>query len=356
MDKPFFSIVMPVYNVENYIQSAIESFLNQSFKDFEMILVDDCTPDSSGSICDSYAEKDQRVSVIHLPKNEGLSNARNQGLQLFKGKYVLFIDSDDTLDSDFLEKIHSALLEHPAKVSVYGLIEEYFDDNGNKAYENVVSYGQDCFLTSQMELRKHVIYLEEKTLYGYAWNKVFDVSYLKSIHASFKKITLIEDILFNVEVFQDIDSLNILSFTPYHYMKRMNSSLTNKFVADYYDLHHKRVELLYNQYLSWNMCTDTVKNILADIFTRYIFSALQRNCDAQAKMNHTTRKQFLSSVYEDALFQALIPFAAPQSKAAKIMASLLKQKNIAATLGLAKTISIVKAKLPTVFSKAKLMR
>ncbi|MDT6814838.1 glycosyltransferase, partial [Enterococcus faecium] len=93
------SIIVPVYKVEKYLRKCVDSILAQTFTDFEVILVDDGSPDNSGKICDEYAEKDNRVRVIHK-ENGGLSSARNAGIDVARGKYLGFVDSDDYIDED----------------------------------------------------------------------------------------------------------------------------------------------------------------------------------------------------------------------------------------------------------------
>ena len=107
-----FSIIVPVYKVENYLEDCIESILHQSYKDFELILIDDGSPDKSPEICDEYNAKDDRISVIHK-KNGGLSSARNAGLDNANGEYIVFIDSDDILREGALEKISNYLGNYP---------------------------------------------------------------------------------------------------------------------------------------------------------------------------------------------------------------------------------------------------
>jgi len=114
---PAVSVIVPVYNVENYLCRCIDSILCQSFTDFELILVDDGSPDNSGAICDEYAEKDRRVIVIHK-ENGGVSSARNAGLDIALGTYVAFCDSDDWWDEDFLLEMHGAILQSEADVVV----------------------------------------------------------------------------------------------------------------------------------------------------------------------------------------------------------------------------------------------
>ena len=89
-----YSIVMPVYNVQTYLKDSVADIKNQSFSDWELILVDDCATDLSGKLCDELADSDERIQVLHLAKNGGLSNARNQGMAVAQGDYILFLDPD----------------------------------------------------------------------------------------------------------------------------------------------------------------------------------------------------------------------------------------------------------------------
>ncbi len=353
MDKPFFSVVMPIYGVEKYLADGIDSVLNQSCQDFEIILVDDCSPDNSGAICDEYAKKDSRIRVLHLEKNGGLSNARNKGFELVNGEFVFFMDSDDTIATNLLAQVKTALEKNRAEVTVFGIHEEYFDNNGVLNNTVDITFGEEKYFDDVTELRKAVIELEKKTLYGYAWNKIYDVDYLKKIGAEFKKITLIEDIMYNLEVFTDITKLNLLEITPYNYKKRLNGSLTNKFVKDYYELHRQRVEMILNQYKKWNLCDDNVKKALADIYSRYIFSALQRNCDIRSQMKHKDRKEWLLNLFKEDLWAELSPYLTLNLSLQGILSRFLKVKNKFLCLAAGRFIYVVREKLPMLFAKAK---
>ena len=114
------SVIVPVYNVENYLHQCLDSILAQTFADFELILVDDGSSDNCGVICDEYAEKDSRVHVIHQ-ENQGVSIARNHGMQIAKGEYITFIDSDDWIDHRFLECLYASAKEKNADVCVSGV-------------------------------------------------------------------------------------------------------------------------------------------------------------------------------------------------------------------------------------------
>ena len=114
------SIIVPIYNVEQYISKCIESILAQTYRDFELILVDDGSPDNCGKICDEYAKQDSRVHVIHQ-ENKGVSAARNAGISLAKGEYIMLVDSDDFITENMLEKMHDCIAESGSDIVICGM-------------------------------------------------------------------------------------------------------------------------------------------------------------------------------------------------------------------------------------------
>ncbi|EME3187758.1 glycosyltransferase, partial [Enterococcus faecalis] len=121
---PKISIIVPVYNVEKYLEKCVRSILAQTFTDFELILVDDGSPDSSGAMCDQFAEQDQRVKVIHK-ENGGLSDARNAGIEIATGEYLGFVDSDDYIADDMYELLYTNIVKEDADLSICGIYDVY---------------------------------------------------------------------------------------------------------------------------------------------------------------------------------------------------------------------------------------
>jgi glycosyltransferase involved in cell wall biosynthesis len=115
--RPEISIIVPVYQVEKYLNECIDSILAQTFTDFELILVDDGSPDNCPALCDAAAKRDSRVRVIHK-QNGGVSTARNAGLDAAQGNWIAFVDSDDTVEPEYLEKMHKAALETGADFAI----------------------------------------------------------------------------------------------------------------------------------------------------------------------------------------------------------------------------------------------
>ena len=122
------SIIVPVYNVEKYVEECVQSLLTQSYKKLEIILVDDGSLDKSGEICDNLSLKDNRIKVLHK-KNGGLSDARNHGIDVATGKYVMFVDSDDIVDRDIVQDLYSYITAYQDLKLVVSELTHFFDEN-----------------------------------------------------------------------------------------------------------------------------------------------------------------------------------------------------------------------------------
>lgn len=347
-----FSIVMPVYNVARYLTMAIEDVVNQSFGNLELILVDDCSTDLSGRICDEFVKKDCRIRVIHLNENGGLSNARNKGMEIAKGEYILFLDPDDRYDRKMLEYIKTRLDENSAKIVVFGLIEEYYNADEKVKYIKQIIPRQ-MYLNGKREVRKQIIDLECQTLFGYAWNKAYNLSYIKQLGVQFKKVTMIEDILFNIDVFKEINSCDFIAKPLYKYAIRKKGSLTKKYLPDYFPIHVRRIQSMVMLYKEWNMETVDVLQKLGSIYCRYFLSALQRNCSRSSMMNFRKRKEWVNEQFNSEMYKYLRDYMYPDNHILKLLAYAVRNGNISICLLLGRLIYVVKEKCPKLFSRLK---
>lgn len=323
----YFSIVTPVYNGREYLDQAYESLKKQSFQDWEWILVNDASKDDSKSWMLEKKEEDPRIKVISFEENRGAGKAREEGVKLAQGSYLCFLDVDDKIDLDLLENLYEVLLNHPAQVTVFGVTEEYLRD-GKLTKTKVIlpefqgknvgdySVGEDGatsfeakFIQKQEEVRKELILLEKRTLYGYLWNKCYHRAYLQSVGAVFPDHVLLEDAAYNLLVFEEVASMNLLGYAPYHYQKKQGKNLTAGFYPDYFFVHKNHVKDLLRQQERFGLANDATKTSLADILVRYICSALERNCHKEAKMSHKDRKAWVEALYKDPVFLELFPYA-----------------------------------------------
>ena len=206
---PKFSIIIPVFNAEEYLEQCIQSVISQSVKDFELILVDDCSQDGSLEICRSYCDKDERIVLVSQNVNSGVSAARNRGLDIARGDYVMFIDSDDFVTEDYLETI---------------------DREVNKPHGELLLFGKYDYLVS---INKPVVIKEEKVKSEFCknWTDVFDKTFFASpcnkvflreiieIHKLRFDISCVcyEDYLFNIEYCIHVTDFTVIDKALYYY-------------------------------------------------------------------------------------------------------------------------------------------
>lgn len=163
---PEISVIVPVYNVEKYLEKCIDSILNQTFKDFELILINDGSTDNSGEICNHYANIDNRIHVINK-ENGGLSDARNHGIKIASGKYLCFIDSDDYIHPQMLEILYQDILKHQADITCCNFLRVYENQN-IESYK--ISILQEEQIYTGIELIEH---LSNRVEFVIAWNKLY---------------------------------------------------------------------------------------------------------------------------------------------------------------------------------------
>jgi glycosyltransferase involved in cell wall biosynthesis len=219
------SVVIPVYNVEKHLNSCIDSLINQTLNEIEIILVNDGSTDNSGTICDDYASKDKRIRVIHK-ENGGLSDARNTGFEIINGSFICYLDSDDWFEHNMLEDFYNAAIEANADIVVGGIMIDYVHEGYNieKNLNNMVC--KDSLVT------KGILECEEKGLFNPVCNKLYRSEFLRNNNITFIKDGMpAEDLLYNCEHFKRVKSLVLLDKAYYHYMRRNEETLVTK----YYD-------------------------------------------------------------------------------------------------------------------------
>lgn len=211
--NPKISIIVPVYNVEKYIHKCVDSILNQSFKDFELILIDDGSPDNCGKICDEYASQDSRVIVVHK-ENGGQATARNAALDIARGEYIGFVDSDDYIESDMYEILYNMCIENDCDISNCSSTIYYKD-------RKVVNGGHKFMIHDRKEAMKVVT---EGVLYDEClWTKLIKKSLLENIRIPTG--IAYEDTAFTYKLIDRAEKICCIGKAKYNYVKRENSTM-----------------------------------------------------------------------------------------------------------------------------------
>lgn len=213
-----FSIIIPIYKVEKYLEHCIDSVLAQTYHNFEVILIDDGSPDKCPQICDQYALKDSRIQVIHQP-NGGQSSARNIGIELAKGDYIIFIDSDDWwFNSECLSKINKKLLEKDCEVLLIGMKKYYTLSN---------RFGNEQLPILEDEQNITIERLMQNNLFrACAWDKVIKRSIIEKYNLRFVVGQTSEDIEWCAKLLLIEPKFNILSEYIYIYRQQNTNSIT----------------------------------------------------------------------------------------------------------------------------------
>lgn len=246
MNMPKISIIVPVYKAEKYLNRCIDSILAQTFTDFELLLIDDGSPDRSGEICDEYATKDVRIRVFHR-QNGGVSTARNLGIDKAKGEWIYFVDSDDVVLPSALGTFCSLINSHCEFVMA-----GFYSSDENNIVREQPRMVRQCEL-SVLEVLKEMYTPTDFCYQGYLWCKFFQRKIILQNHLRFdESISFNEDRLFIVEYLCCCKTLVSYSTkTIYNYIQRSNSAMSTlqkgynkKFATDFdaYVLMHKRIK------------------------------------------------------------------------------------------------------------------
>lgn len=253
MKEELISIIIPVYQVEKYLSECIESIIRQTYKNIEIILVDDGSTDSSGCICDNFAQTDSRIKVIHK-KNEGVSKARNIGIKNASGNYICFIDSDDYVKKDYIKRLYELCIENNSDISICGVINI---ENGqvktkSKAINTVYS---------SEEAIKGIF--DEKYFCCVMWGKMFKKILFKSYNFC-ENIAVAEDLQIIYKIFDEASSIAInTKECLYYYRVREGSAQNSKFNKN----HEKELEILEEAII---YLRDNHKEILGSVVKKYI--------------------------------------------------------------------------------------
>lgn len=216
------SVIIPVYNLDKYLKNCLDSVINQTYQNLEIILVNDGSNDCSGAICDEYAKKDSRIRVIHK-ENGGVSSARNAGLDIAKGEYIGFVDGDDIIDDNLFEVLYETAKNFNSDITACGIVQHRMDGTVQTlSDDSLKNYEKSVIIKGFFDDN-----LIKETMYGPV-NKIIKRKVVDSIRFK-ENLTIAEDLLFLFNCIEKSDTVVLNNKPLYHYLKRENSITTSKF-------------------------------------------------------------------------------------------------------------------------------
>lgn len=295
MAQKIVSVIVPIYNSQEYLRKCVQSIVDQSYPNIEVILVDDGSSDGSPQICDDFAAQDHRVKAIHIP-NGGVSNARNLGVQHAEGAYIAFVDSDDYVDEDYLETLVRGIQKSNADLCVSALDPEYL---GNSF---------EMQLTPDYE--ESLLFLLQNFLLFGPVVKLYRSDFIRKHQISFSKgISYGEDLLFNLDYLSVIDRICYINQCGYHYVTDNTESLSRKVRWNMFDnemmLHQKLMDWLKEKNLWTEPFQKYVANRVFDTSYNGLMLFFRSDCTASVKETYFKVK----NIVENPLLRKMLPLA-----------------------------------------------
>lgn len=214
--EPLISVIVPIYNVEKYLNKCVDSIISQTYKNLEIILVDDGSPDNCPKMCDEYVQKDNRIKVIHK-KNGGLSDARNAGIDAANGEYIAFVDSDDYIEVNMYEKLYNVIKEYDANIAVCS---RYIVSEKGERY-SYISHDADVLNMDAREALKRIFSFKDFDMS--ACDKLYDIKLFENIRYPYDKLN--EDYYVTPQLFHRSKKIVYIPVPLYNYLQR-NGSIT----------------------------------------------------------------------------------------------------------------------------------
>lgn len=286
------SIIVPVYNKEKFLDKLLKSLLDQSYKNIEILLIDDGSKDNSLKICKSY--KDERIKVIHK-ENGGVSSARNIGLEIAKGDYIAFVDADDYIEKDYIKKLVTNIKKYDICECGYNRVNE----EGEILEKNIL---QNELLSDNYKIQK--AYLNYNNTNDFLWNKLFKKETLENI--KFPKYKCSEDYLFIAKVFKNVKSKITIPDTLYNYVSNEESVGSEKFSEKKLDVIYAREEAFefYENDLKYLVATQIMYQckVLYSIADEHSKKIIKEKAYKYYKYLYKTKCNFIKKIYRIFLY------------------------------------------------------
>ena len=338
---PVFSVVVPVYNAEKYLNKTLQSIQDQTFSDFELILVNDGSQDQSLAVCKKFAAMDTRITVLSNDVNCGAATARNRGIVVARGRYLCFVDADDYIEPDFLRHFYDAVQADDYDFVKCGVYEEYYDADDNSLFS------KPCVLPDQSfremnSIINQIIDMELIPLFGYNWNSCYRMAVIKENQLRFDSTLKVhEDFVFNMAYLPFIRRMRCLNYCSFHYIKREGNSLSLQNENYNFDIHLLKVRSFLSLLKKYQNETQENLDKVYWMFTRFTFSSLVAGTSMEAVRSE--------KIYADYRKHCFSPIGLKK----KLLIGILQSNNVLLIKPVVGLMRIVKQHFRYLFAKIK---
>jgi glycosyltransferase involved in cell wall biosynthesis len=344
------SIIVPVYNAQKYLSNCIDSILNQTYKNIELILVDDGSTDNSKLVCDEYAENYHCIKVIHQ-ENLGPSAARNKGIIAARGKYIQFVDADDSLEPNTTNKLLESM-NSDVQLVICGF-KSITIDNGNTIIHNSVPTIKGIYKINEFIKCFGELYM--KSLINSPCNKLYVTEIIQNANILFMEgLDMGEDLLFNLEYIKVCTNISIINEPLYNYLKfKNNNSLTGSFQIDFFENQQMLFQQVREFLLVNNSYNEKNKYFLEVTYTNSIVSCLGNLFHGNSIFNSNSAKVQIRSIICDNTVMKNIQYFKEGNIQKQLIGYLIKNKSVNSIYWFLKSKSVLRSKMRPFFNLLK---
>lgn len=291
------SIIVPVYNCSQYLDKSLRTFLAQTYRDLEILLVNDGSSDNSLEICRRFESADERITVIHKEKSEGAGPARNSGMDAAQGDFLMFLDADDWISPNMVEKLVAAIQKTNTDIAICGY-DSFVEGitNGNKEQ---FCFERQVFDTPEKTKTFFASWFPDGRV-GYLWNKLYRAEFIRENHIRFPDMRRLQDGVFNVAAFNNAHSCCVIEDILYHYRINAQNDMFRKCPKNYFDLIKQFSEYYLTEKNQWGNFSN--EKILT-FFMNELGTCIENAFSPQWNMSPNERGTYFAQIAGDEFFQ-----------------------------------------------------
>ncbi|WP_311408463.1 glycosyltransferase family 2 protein [Liquorilactobacillus uvarum] len=345
---PLVSAILPVYNVDKYLEKAIGSLENQTYKKMEVIIVDDGSTDSSNEVAQYLVRKYSNITLV-TQKNQGAAAARNAGIKKAKGKYLYFMDPDDWMKRSYIESLVKSAEKNHSELVIGGFTNIYY----KHAKElHLPVFSNEFNYKDAKEFRKNATVYLNNTMLAVPWNKLYLAKYIQENELWFPRIKW-DDLHFNLEVIRNVSRVSISENTGYQFLRnRPGSETTTVFNESLFANRKKQFLHVLEIFQNWNL-KDIEKGQLYYYYSSRIVQVVQEIASAES-ISKLKKRELVKAILNDTTVEEALKRENGGGFIMGLAIAVLKTRNVSSAILLGRIISFVKNKFGLIFLKGKL--
>ncbi len=351
---PMVSVIIPAYNVEDYVGRAIESMQRQTFTDYELLIVDDGSTDRTGDIIRQYTRHDLRIVDYH-PENGGAPAARNLALDHARGKYVYFMDADDWAEPSMLADMVNLAEQNHLELVVAGFyIDTYYGSAGEHTTE--LKSRPSMVYPTQHEFRVAAAQLFDQNLLYPPWNKLFLRERIERLNIRFRP-TFWDDFPFVLDYIRDVERVGVTEQAYYHFIRQRAESETSKWRPDMYEKREEEHGWMLDLYRHWGLEGDTTSmEVVQRRYIERLVGCIENVCNSSCELSVSEKLALIEQMITTERAQLAVELARPRSRMMRTMLVPIKKQNAKMAYREGRIISFVKSHNTKVFATLKARR